>query len=124
MAKNRHERRATEKAVEQTLNVPHSRAPDFREFHCDGATLRMDQTNVVLTHFINDASISTERMELFSQTPGLAAYKPVSVDEKRFRTDVCAVRIPLATFQEIISLYNTQLVAVEKAFAEVATKDE
>jgi hypothetical protein len=117
MAKNRHQRRAAEK-VEQTITVPHHRASDYREFHCDGALMRMDATYVTLTHFINDASTTSERMELQSQTAGLATYKPIGVDEKRFRTDVCAIRMPLATLQEILTLYSTQLALVQKAFAE------
>ena len=118
---NRHERRAAEK-TDQSIKVPHVRANDYREFHSDGAMVRVDNQFVTLTHFINDVSIQHENMELLSQVGGIATYNPIGVEEMRFRTDVCAVRIPIATFQEVIKLYNSQLALIGNLWAGVQTE--
>ena len=124
--KNRHQRRAAAatSTVEKTIQLPHIRASDFREFHCDGARVRTDSQSVILTHFINDVSIPFEKMEVQSQNENVATYVPVGIEEKRFRTDVCAVRIPVATFQEMIRLFHTQYAEVEKQLAALSAKTD
>jgi hypothetical protein len=105
---NRHDRRSRPKA-ETTIRVPHHRAFDYREFYGDGAMVRLEGQSLIITAFINDASVPFENMELIDQNDLMAQYRPVGIEEKKFRTDVCGLRMSLSTFAEMVTLVQSLL---------------
>ena len=86
--------------------------------------MRFDGISVVLTHYINDLTVPFETMELISQDRHTASYRPIDVEEKRFRTDVCGVRMPVAAFQELIVAFQKQIEALAEPTENPAKEED
>ena len=88
----------------KSLRLPHVRATDYRLVSVDGTLHKVEGEFAVVTFFQNDTLITSEAMTLKEAGEGFATYVTTSVNESHQRTDVVAVRIPVA---ELIGMLET-----------------
>ncbi len=80
----------------KTLRLEHVRSPDYREYRADAMLHRTEGDVVVITFTADDRVLLGENMTLVTADGEVATYKIESVEEKRQRLDLFAVRVPLS----------------------------